>query len=106
MRISDFFRINKSDRSVFLFFLSLLVLGASILFFLGGRNKKTTVTVADSMATDSILQRNGRYPYVKPRPYRTDDGRTAELFAFDPNTADSTQLLRLGPGTMAGAFHI
>ena len=96
MRISDFFRINKSDRSVFLFILSLLVLGASILFFLGGRNKKTTVTVADSMATDSILQRNGRYPYVKPRPYRTEDGRTAELFAFDPNTADSTQLLRLG----------
>lgn len=96
MRFSEFFRINKSDRSVFLFILSLLVLGASVLFFLGGRNKKTVVTTADTLAYDSSAARNGRYPYIKPRPYRTEDGRQAELFAFDPNTADSTQLLRLG----------
>lgn len=96
MRFSEFFRINKSDRSVFLFILSLLVLGASVLFFLGGRNKTTAVTAADTLGSDSALARNSRYPYVKPQPYRTEDGHQAELFAFDPNTADSTQLLRLG----------
>lgn len=100
MRFSDIFRANKSDRSVFLFFICLLILVASVMFFLGGRNSETTLSDADSSAmangvmTDS--SRSNHYPYVAPRSYRTDDGRNAELFAFDPNTADSTQLLRLG----------
>lgn len=97
MRIRDFFYLQKSDRVVFLFFLCLVALAASIFFFVGGLEKRTAVASADSLAfkRDSS-RRSARYPYMSPRPYRTDDGRQAELFAFDPNTADSTQLLRLG----------
>ncbi len=97
MHLREFFYFQKSDRSVLFFILSLLVLGASLFFFFGGRETKTELTAADSARSvvDSIRQ--GRnYPYVAPRSYRTEDGRRAELFAFDPNTADSTQLLRLG----------
>lgn len=97
MNLKEFFYMQKSDRMVFLFFLCLLILGASIFFFVGGLDKKTAVTSADSTAIgDSAHGSNNHYPYVAPRPYKTDDGRQAELFAFDPNTADSTQLLRLG----------
>lgn len=103
MHLREFFYLQKSDRSVLLFLLGLLLAGASLFFFFGGNGAKTTLTAADSIASgnDSISRRrhsdNHRdYPYVEPRYYRTDDGRSAELFAFDPNTADSTQLLRLG----------
>lgn len=97
MRFREFFYLQKSDRSVFLFFLCLLVAGLALFLFFGGNETKTTITDADSVAADSIRQQSkSKYPYVAPRPYQTEDGRRAELFAFDPNTADSTQLLRLG----------
>lgn len=96
MNIHEFFRYNKSDRGVYIFILCLLILGASVMFFVGGRNSETAVTAADTAAMRADSLHNERYPYVAPRQYRTEDGRQAELFAFDPNTADSTQLLRLG----------
>lgn len=98
MKFREFFYLQKSDRMVFLFILCLLILGAAIFFFVGGLEERTSITVADSTATaaNDSFRRSSRYPYVAPRQYSTDDGRRAELFAFDPNTADSTELLRLG----------
>lgn len=96
MKLRDFHYLQKSDRIVFLFFLCLIILGASVFFFVGGLETRTVVDAADSTAFAKDSSRHNRYPYVAPQTYRTDDGRRAELFAFDPNTADSTQLLRLG----------
>lgn len=45
---------------------------------------------AHGQAQEKVLQKERQQPY-----YRTDE-RQPETFAFDPNTADSTQLLRLG----------
>lgn len=39
MNLKEFFYMQKSDRMVFLFFLCLLILGASIFFFVGGLDK-------------------------------------------------------------------
>lgn len=96
MRLSEFWSFNKSDRNVLLFFLSLAVIVAAVLFWFGGRKTKTVLTTADTVNADETRASAGRYPQIAPRRYRTDDGREAELFAFDPNTADSTQLLKLG----------
>lgn len=96
MNLRKHYRSIKSDRSVQLLVLSLIVLAVAIVLFVGGRNSETPFTAADSASQRMDSTHSSRYPYVAPRPYRTEDGRQAELFAFDPNTADSTQLLKLG----------
>lgn len=61
----------------------------------GGNGDSGTVAVQDS-----VRQESGRQFYDKKNrnyDYHYDEGQPqAELFPFDPNTADSTQLLRLG----------
>lgn len=96
MNLREFFYIQKSDRGVFLFILSLLVLAVAFFFFLGGGYNTTRLAVTDTIRVrhDSV-QSNG-YPYVAPRYYTAADGHRVHLSAFDPNTADSTQLLQLG----------
>lgn len=101
MKLRDFFYFNRSDRSVLLFFLTLGVVATALLFVVGGQQSTTEAGPGDTLAP--YPQRRPTYPYShSPYPDRrftyTDaegEGR-AERFAFDPNTADSTQLLRLG----------
>ena len=97
MKIKNIFLLQKSDRQVLLFLLTLAVLACLAFYFLGQLNTKTTLGnnyQKDSLNIPPIQQGTNGYP--RPRYYQTAEGRTAELFAFDPNTADSTQLLRLG----------
>lgn len=99
MNLNKFHYYQKNERIVFLFIICVLVIALAFVLIHGKLDKSTSITDADSTATtgDSLRgQTSSRYPYVAPRQYQTDDGRHAELFAFDPNTADSTQLLRLG----------
>lgn len=87
----EFFYFNKSDRKVLLFLLSLGVSSALLFFVLSDTETFTT----DAIEKDSIHSRT--YFYKPDMPL---DGqpvsRRIERFVFDPNTADSTQLLRLG----------
>lgn len=96
MNLHEFFYIQKSDRKVFLFVLTLAVVACAAFYFVGGMEHKTTLasSKADSTATPAKQKRS--FSARAPHYYQTDGGKTAELFAFDPNTADSTQLLRLG----------
>lgn len=48
------------------------------------------------MAADSILQQKKAHRTNRPVQYYATESQQAERFPFDPNTADSTQLLRLG----------
>lgn len=48
------------------------------------------------MAADSISSQRKAYRAKRPVRYYATESRNAERFPFDPNTADSTQLLRLG----------
>ena len=92
MNIKDFFYIRKGDRSAILILLAVAVVSLALIFALGGKN---------SSDPEAVPFMSGRHPSAdstqssKPQYYAVD-GQKAERFAFDPNTADSTQLLRLG----------
>ena len=104
--------IRKSDRVALLFLLCLVVAGSAIVYVVGGGDDGSLVAENDTMHNDTVyVYRDGR------RYYKSDSSRYAypnrgsgggyiydtgerkpqgELFYFDPNTADSTDLLRLG----------
>lgn len=84
--IRDFFYLQKSDRKVILTLLGVIVVAMGIIFLTGGEQKSETAT-GDSL-TQKSADKGKSYYYVAPKH--------VERFAFDPNTADSTQLLRLG----------
>lgn len=97
MRFSDLFYLHKSDRIVACFLIIIAVVAAMMVYLFGGDNTdmtdkkdKDTVSSIDD-AGDGIFAINkssdGTYSV---------NGRTIELFPFDPNTADSTAFLRLG----------
>jgi len=78
--IREFFYLQKSDRKVILTLLLVIVIALGVFFIMGGENEEE-VSQQDSLA------RTANYDVAS---------RQVERFAFDPNTADSTQLLRLG----------
>ena len=72
MRLSSLFYLHRSDRQVLLAFLLVAVVVLSGLFLMGDED------------TDEVASAE------------SERGRRVERFAFDPNTADSSQLRRLG----------
>lgn len=78
---------NHSDRLVMIFLLSLALVGIVLMFFVGGDG--TDMTASGDSASVTSKGRNGYQPYAQTEKH-------AARFVFDPNTADSTQLLRLG----------
>lgn len=90
MRLRDFFYINKSDRRVFV---ALLLLGLVAFVAVG--------ILDDDVSDEETAQpvagwQRGSQRQPKSEPYYQTEARRVERFPFDPNTADSTQLLRLG----------
>ena len=73
-----------SDRRVII---SLLIVGIAMMGLL--------FVLTDDNHTESVRARKEAPEKPKHRYYHTQ-GQRAESFVFDPNTADSTQLLRLG----------
>ena len=85
-----FFYIHRSDRRVIITLLCIVVVVLTAIVLTGGDE-----TATDSSATDK--KRHAQRRHYDNRPI--DEGGTArqvKLFPFDPNTADSTQLLQLG----------
>lgn len=96
MRLSHLFLLHKSDRKALSFLLALAAVIVLLIHLTGNSGDETTLSAADSLATRQT-QRHGKGREAPPYyAYQTPDGRKVELFPFDPNTADSTQLLRLG----------
>ncbi len=92
MRISEFFYLHKSDRQVILGCLCIAVIAVLLIQFTGS---ETTVPAPN--ATDSTWADTNKN--ATPVRYVGNDlpsAPKAERFNFDPNTADSTALLRLG----------
>ena len=84
--IREFFYIQKSDRKVILTLLVVIVSVFTMIFLTGGNDTEiTTQQKANRQSSTST-----RYNYSSYKP------KKVERFYFDPNTADSTQLLRLG----------
>lgn len=80
----EFFYLQKSDRKVILTLLAVIVIALGVIFFTGETAEKNT---QEELASSN-----------NPRAYKTETLpiRQVERFFFDPNTADSAQLRRLG----------
>ena len=89
MKWKEFFYLQKSDRQVILVLLSVIIVAFTLLYILGERT--TTGTFTNSQTTEKKQSATG---YSSSGQRRQNN--PTELFPFDPNTADSTQLLRLG----------
>ena len=80
----EFFYLQKSDRKVVLALLIVIVIALGIILFTGG----------SSVSSNS---RTSRKPSLSSSPIQYSlPTRVVERFPFDPNTADSAQLRRLG----------
>ena len=88
MRFSDLFYLNRHDRRILLVLLTVAAVAFGLMFFVGGDEELVTSSGTSSTSKTSPI-RSSSYYYQQPT-------RRLERFAFDPNTADSTQLLRLG----------
>ena len=84
--IREFFYLQKSDRKVILTLLVVIVAVFTMIFLTGG----------DDTATTTQQKANHKSYTPKSYNYSSYTPKKVELFVFDPNTADSTQLLRLG----------
>ena len=100
--------IKKSDRIALLTLLALIATVLTLLW-LTGRNGMTptdgdtawndtaaSVPMEQKPATRGRADRNGSYDDRREQGYYAVETKAPERFTFDPNTADSTQLLRLG----------
>jgi DNA uptake protein ComE-like DNA-binding protein len=88
MRFSDLFYLNRHDRRILLVLLTVAAVAFGLMFFVGGDEELVTSSGTSSTSKTSPTKSSSYY-YQQPK-------RRPERFAFDPNTADSTQLLRLG----------
>lgn len=99
MRFRDFHYVRRSDRRVIFFLLAVfIVVSLALLVFHGKETMYTASGNDDSAAVGWRNYRHGYYDYRrgKGNKYYAVRGRTVSRFPFDPNTADSTELLALG----------
>ena len=92
--------MNRNDRRVAIAAVCVGVL-ALVGIWIGGENPPTSTqgdeeTRDSSYSRGSRFSRNSRETRDSSNSYYAVEGRAVERFPFDPNTADSTQLLRLG----------
>lgn len=89
--VRDFFRFQRSDRLVICGLLVVAALACLLVVLVGKGTTTTTVANNDSTLTKTAHSNGGKMAYAVG-----EDNAAHERFAFDPNTADSTTLLRLG----------
>ena len=97
MRLRELFYLHKSDRQVLLVLLSLAAIILFVLQFTGSKQPEQGGGEA-GLSADTLRaaqQPLGQSP-AGDEPYAVPSTVRHERFTFDPNTADSTQLLRLG----------
>lgn len=100
------FYYRKTDRRAILLLLSLIVAAFSLIHFFGEKLGEQT---ADTPTADSTEIRTAsaktsgaahyaakKHGYASEATFYDTGSHPVELFCFDPNTADSTELLRLG----------
>lgn len=99
MRFRDFHYVRRSDRRVIFFLLAVfIVVSLALLVFHGKETMYTASGNDDSAAVGWRDYRHGYYDYRRGNgnKYYAVRGRSVSRFPFDPNTADSTELLALG----------
>lgn len=104
MFLKEFFYFPKSDRKVMVFLLVVAIGSLATYFFLGSEEPEAEPETLQTAQKGSNLG-EAEWAYTdnrkgRPRPQDAYDDQAEEVrperFPFDPNTADSTELLRLG----------
>ncbi len=90
----DFFYIRKSDRRAILFVLCIMALALGVILFTERRMESTTLYADSTHHAQYIMHDYQHSPHTTY--FAQSSTHTPQRFPFDPNTADSTQLLRLG----------
>ena len=93
--MKSFFYMQRNDRRAIMAVLVVIAVVAGIMIYIGDGGGLPPDAPADSIAINAAGG-DARGGGTQDGGYYATEGRKAELFAFDPNTADSTQLLRLG----------
>ena len=83
----EFFYLQKSDRKVVLALLAVIVIALGVIF-LTGESSQPNISNQSDISSQSGIPTTSSHPSLSTRK--------VERFPFDPNTADSTQLRRLG----------
>ena len=86
-----FFYLQKSDRPVITLLLCIIVAALALIYFTDSRQEDVP-PMKEVPAPKGAKSKYQKKHYV----YNQGQARQPELFPFDPNTADSTELLRLG----------
>ncbi len=88
--------LHKSDRQVLLTLLMVAGVIIAAIYLVGGRANQPEVAISSNPSDSSAVDRSNA-AVVRDLPLAEESpSAPAELFPFDPNTADSTELLRLG----------
>ena len=85
-----FFYLPKSDRQVIIVLLCVIVAALAVIWLTDSRQEEEPLQEVAAPKGNESKHPAKHYTYDQGQP------RQPELFPFDPNTADSTQLLRLG----------
>ena len=97
MRFKEYFYFSKSDRSALLVLLAVGIFAFLMIYGIGRLNDKTDLVSEDSLNLRKTPISSREIPRKQgTQYYYADQERKVERFSFDPNTADSTRLLRLG----------
>lgn len=100
MRLRDFHYIRRADRRAVFFLLAVFIVASlALLVFHGKEMMYTSGGEADSATVGRGMERRGYYHKDvrgSGNRYYAVPGRAVSRFPFDPNTADSTELLALG----------
>ena len=89
--MSRFFYLQKSDQRVIIVMLCVIAVGLAVICLTDGQQQDETALEQVAAPPKAKSRSGNRVEY-----YDQGKPRKVELFPFDPNTADSTQLLRLG----------
>lgn len=88
--------MQKSDRKVILFLISLALIALCAIYFVGNQNQYTALSQPDSTRIASLQNPINANETQHSVHYALQDGKRITLFPFDPNTADSNALSKLG----------
>ena len=100
LKPKDFFYLQRNDRQAILVLLGIILTCTTLSFVIGSFHSSPAHTEGENESQqarqeNSKSNTSAKATEDKPLYYKVD-GVPHELFPFDPNTADSTQLLRLG----------
>ena len=92
--LKDFFYLQRNDRQAIFVLLGTLIVCTTLVIVIGKASDNHEQTDSNHQVSQTVVG-NQQATESKPLYYKVE-GILHELFPFDPNTADSTQLLKLG----------